>query len=113
MELFHNAVSLISIAYFWFTVIVIALVGGPALAGLVYRPIRENRFIYEVLVGGLLQGYESCFTSLRSAIATVLGALMVGWVIYDYHGAGYAAAFLAVELTYYMVCHTIKMYYVP
>lgn len=113
MELFHNAVSFVSIAYFWFTFIVIALVGGPALVGLVYRPIRENRFIYEVLVGGLLQGYAACFTSLQSAVATVLGDLMIGWVIYDYHGAGYAAAFLAVGLTYYVVCHTVKMYYVP
>lgn len=113
MELFHSALSFISISYFWFAAIVIALVGGPALAGLVYRPIRENRFIYEVLVGGLLQGYESCFTSLRRAIATVLGALMICWVIYDYHGAGYAAAFLAVELTYYMICFTTKLYYVP
>lgn len=113
MELFHNTVSFVSIAYFWFTVVVLMLVGVPALAGIVHRPIREKRLIYEVLVGGLLQGYASCFTSLWKAIATVLGALMVCWAIYDYHGAGYAAAYLAVELTYYMVCYTVRMYYVP
>ena len=113
MELFHNAISFVSIAYFWFTVIVIVLVGIPVLAGLVYRPIRDNRFIYEVLVGGLLLGYHSCFCSALKAVGTVLTALMIGGILYYYHGVAYAAAFLAVELTYYMVCFTAKLYYVP
>lgn len=113
MELFHNAISFVSIAYFWFTVIVIVLVGIPVLAGLVYRPIRDNRFVYEVLAGGLLRGYNSCFCSaLKAAVGTVLAAMMIGGILYYYHGVAYAVAFIVVELTYYMVCHTVKIYYV-